>query len=102
MMCNMSYVECRYSILNGLIDSREVRRAKATGSSRRSRAASRQSPRQGAVDDARLREVITQRDDYYQKWFASQQEQISQHYAIAIQQQRQVSLSDYPFSCIET
>jgi hypothetical protein len=54
MMCNMSYVECRYSILNGLIDSREVRRAKATGSSRRSRAASRQSPQQGAVDDARL------------------------------------------------
>jgi hypothetical protein len=33
MMCNMSYVVCIYSMLNELIDSREVRRAKAAGSS---------------------------------------------------------------------
>jgi hypothetical protein len=58
MMCNVSYVVCRYSMLNGLIDSREVRRAKAAGSLRRSGAASRQSSRQGAVEDARLQEVI--------------------------------------------
>jgi hypothetical protein len=41
MMCNVNYVMCRYSMLNGLIDSREVRRAKAAGLSRSSRAASR-------------------------------------------------------------
>jgi hypothetical protein len=102
MMCYISYVVCRYSILNGLIDSREVRRVKAAGSSRSSEAASWQSSRQGAVDDARLQEVIAQRDAYYQKWFASQQEQMSQHYANVVQQQMHVGLSDYPFSCIET
>jgi hypothetical protein len=32
----MSYVKCRYSILNGLIDSREVRRVKAAGMTRSS------------------------------------------------------------------
>jgi hypothetical protein len=66
------------------------------------RVASQQSSRQGTIDDARLQEVIAQRDAYYQKWFASQQEQISQHYINVVQQQMQVSLSDYPFSCIET
>jgi hypothetical protein len=85
MMCNMSYVVCRYSMLNGLIDSSEVRRVKAASLSRSSRAASRQSSRQGAVDDTRLQEVIAQRDAYYQKWFTSQQEQMSQHYANVIQ-----------------
>jgi hypothetical protein len=89
-------------MLNGLIDFREVRRAKAGGSSRSLGATSRQRSRQGAVDDARLQEVITQRDAYYQKWFASQQEQMSQHYANVVQQQMQVSLNDYPFSCILT
>jgi hypothetical protein len=70
-MCNVSYVICRYSMLNGLIDSREVRRAKAAGSSRSSRDVSRQSSRQGTVDDARSQEVIGQRDAYYQNWFTS-------------------------------
>jgi hypothetical protein len=28
MMCNVTYVVCRYSMLNGVIDSREVRRVK--------------------------------------------------------------------------
>jgi hypothetical protein len=102
MMCNVIYVVCRYSILNGLIDSREVRRAKAAGSSQSSRAASWQNSRQGAVEDARLQEAIAQHDTYYQKWFTSQQEQMSQHYANIVQQQMQVSLSDSPFSCIET
>jgi hypothetical protein len=86
MMCNASYIVCRYFILNGLIDSREVRRAKAVGSPWSSRAASWQSSRQDAVDDARLQEVIAQRDAYYQKWFASQQEQMSQHYTNVVQQ----------------
>jgi hypothetical protein len=58
MMCNVSYVVCRYSLLNGLINSREVRRAKAAGSSYSSGAASRQSSRQDAIEDARLQEVI--------------------------------------------
>jgi hypothetical protein len=57
MMCNMTYVECRYSMLNGLIDSREVRRATAVGSSRSSGVVSQQSSRQDAVDDARLQAV---------------------------------------------
>jgi hypothetical protein len=86
MMCNVSYIVCRYFILNGLIDPREVRKVKAVGSSWSSRAASWQSSRQGVVDDARLQEVIAQRDAYYQKWFASQQEQMSQHYANVVQQ----------------
>jgi hypothetical protein len=29
MMCNVSYVVCKYFMLNGVIDYREVRRAKA-------------------------------------------------------------------------
>jgi hypothetical protein len=58
MMCNMSYVVCRYSILNGLIDSRELRDCQSTKFSG-----------QGIVDDARLQEVIAQRDAYYQEWF---------------------------------
>jgi hypothetical protein len=49
-----------------------------------------------------LQEVIAQRDAYYQNWFASQQGQMSQHYANVHQQQMQVSLSDSLFSCIET
>jgi hypothetical protein len=66
MMCNVSYVVCKYSILNGVIDSREVRRAKAAGLSRSSGAASRQRSRQGTIEDARLQEMITQHDVYYQ------------------------------------
>jgi hypothetical protein len=77
MMCNVSYVVCRYSMLNGVIDSREVGRAKAAGSSRSSGVASGQSSRQGAIDDARLQEVIAQRDAYYQNRFTSQQEKMS-------------------------
>jgi hypothetical protein len=96
------HVVCRCSMLNGLIDSREVRRAKAAGSSQSSGAANQQSSRQGTIKDARLQEAIVQRDAYYQKWFTSQQEQMSQHYANVIQQQMQVRLSDSPFSCIET
>jgi hypothetical protein len=49
-----------------------------------------------------LQEVIAQRDAYYQNWFASQQEQMPQHYTNVLQQQMQVSLSDSPFLCIET
>jgi hypothetical protein len=60
MMCNVSYVVCGYSMLNGVIDSREVRRVKAVGRSQSSGAASRQRSRQGTIDDARLQEVITQ------------------------------------------
>jgi hypothetical protein len=67
MMCNVNYIMCRYSMLNGLIDSREVRSVNAAGSSWSSRAASWQSSRQGAVGDARLQEVIAQHDAYYPK-----------------------------------
>jgi hypothetical protein len=72
-------------MLNELIDSREVRRAKAVGSSWSLGVASQQSSRQGTIDDARLKEVIAQHDAYYQKWFTSQQEQMSQHYINVIQ-----------------
>jgi hypothetical protein len=58
MMYNVSYVVCGNSMLNGVIDSTEVRRAKATSPSRSSAAASWQRSRQGAVEDARLQEVI--------------------------------------------
>jgi hypothetical protein len=89
-------------MLNGFIDSRVVRRAKAVGSSWRSGAANRQSSSQGTIEDARLQEAIAQRDGYYQNWFASQQQQMSQHFANDVQQQMQVSLSDSPFSSIQT
>jgi hypothetical protein len=102
MMCNVSYIVCRYSMLNGVIDSREVRRVKAVDLSWSSGAASRQRSRQGTVEDSRWQEVITQRDAYYQNWFASQQEQMSQYYADVLQKQMHVSLSDFPLSCIET
>jgi hypothetical protein len=69
---NVSYIVCRYFMLNGVIDSKEVRRAKVAGPSRSSRDASHHKSRPGAVEDARLQEVIEQRDVYYQNWFTSQ------------------------------
>jgi Ni,Fe-hydrogenase III large subunit len=56
-------------MLNGMIDSREVRRVKAVGPSRSSGAASRHRSRQGIIEDARLQEVIAHHDAYYQNWF---------------------------------
>jgi hypothetical protein len=77
-----------------VIDSREVRRAKAVGPSWSSGVASRQRSRQGAIEDAKLQEVIAQHDAYYQNWFTSQQEQMSQHYTNILQQQVQVTLHE--------
>jgi hypothetical protein len=74
-------------MLNGVIDSKEVRRVKAANPLQSSGAASRQRSRQGVLEDARLQEGIAQRDTYYQTWFTSQQEQMSQHYANILQQQ---------------
>jgi hypothetical protein len=102
MMYIVTYVVCRYSMLNGVIDSSEVKRVKVAGLSRSSGDVSWQRSRQGTIEDARLQEVIAQCDAYYQNWFATQQEQMSQCYANVLQQQKQVSLSDSPFSCIET
>jgi hypothetical protein len=67
----MSYVVCRYSMSNRVIDSMEVRREKAVGPSQSSGAASHHRSRQGAIEDARMQEVIAQHDAYYQNWFAS-------------------------------
>jgi hypothetical protein len=86
MMCIVTYVVCRYSMLNGMIDSREVGKAKVAGLSWSSGAVSRQRSRQGVVEDARFQEVIAQCDAYYQNWFATQQEQMSQCYANVLQQ----------------
>jgi hypothetical protein len=72
------------------------------GPSRSSGVVNWQRSKQGAIEDARLQEVIAQCDAYYQIWFASQKEQMSQHYANVLQQQMHVSLSDSLFSCIET
>jgi hypothetical protein len=86
-MCNVvSYVVSRYSMLNGMIDSREVKRVKVAGPSQSSGAVSHHRSRQGTVEDARMQEVIAQRDAYYQNWFASQQERMSNHYANILQQ----------------
>jgi hypothetical protein len=60
------------TLLNRVIDSKKVRRVKAANPLQSSGAASRQRSRQGAVEDARLQEVIAQRDAYYQNRFASQ------------------------------
>jgi hypothetical protein len=72
MMCNVNYVVCKYSMLNGVIDSKEVRRMKTASLSRSSGAASHHRSRQGVVEYARLQEVIAQCDVYYQNWFTSQ------------------------------
>jgi hypothetical protein len=58
MMCNVSYIVFKYSMLNEVIDSREVRRVKVVGLSRSSGAVSHHKSRQGVVEDARLQEVI--------------------------------------------
>jgi hypothetical protein len=87
MMCDVSYAVCRYSMLNGMIDSREVRRVEATGPSWSSGVVSHHRSMQGAVEDARLQEVIAQCDAYYKKSFASQQERMPNHYANVLQQQ---------------
>jgi hypothetical protein len=63
---------CADTLLNRVIDSKKVRRVKAANPLQSSGAASRQRSRQGAVEDARLQEVIAQRDAYYQNRFASQ------------------------------
>jgi hypothetical protein len=85
-------------MLNGVIDSREVRRTKAVDPSQSSVAATRHISRQGVIEDARLQEVIAQRDAYYQTRLTSQQERVSNHYTSVLQQQMQVSLSDSPLS----
>jgi hypothetical protein len=63
---------CADTLLNRVIDSKKVRRVKAVNPLQSSGAASRQRSRQGAVEDARLQEVIAQHDAYYQNQFASQ------------------------------
>jgi hypothetical protein len=82
-------------MLNGVIDSRDVRRVKAADPSRSSEGASRQRSRQGAVEDARLQEVIAQRDAYYQNWFTSQQEPMSQHYVVIPDFYAKINYSSY-------
>ena len=83
-------------MLNGVIDSREVRRAKATEPSQSSRTATHHGSRQDAAADARLQEVIPQRDAYYQSWMTSHQKTISNHYANLFREQMQVQLSRFP------
>jgi hypothetical protein len=59
MMCNIvSYAVCRYFMLNGVIDSREVRRVKAVGPSHSLGAASHHRSRQGIIEDGRMQGVI--------------------------------------------
>jgi hypothetical protein len=57
---------CADTLLNRVIDSGEMRRVKVAGPSWSSGAVNRQRSRQCAIEDARLQEVIAQRDAYYQ------------------------------------
>jgi hypothetical protein len=90
----MNYVVCRYNMLKGVINSKEVRMVKAVGPSQSPGATSHHRSRQGAVEDTWMHEVILQCDAYYQNWSASEQERMSNHQANVLQQQKRVNLSD--------
>jgi hypothetical protein len=68
--CNVC---CSYSMLNGLIDLREVRSQKAAQSSQSSRSTSVRHRSEDELEIIRLKEVMRQRDEYYTAWFAQQQ-----------------------------
>jgi hypothetical protein len=64
---------CWYSILNGAIDSREVRAQKATQSSQSSGTSSVCHSSEDELEIIRLKEVMRQRDEYYSGCLAQQQ-----------------------------
>jgi hypothetical protein len=65
--CNVC---CSYSMLNGLIDSREVRSHKAAQSSQGSRSSSVHHRSKDQVKIIRLKEAMRHRDEYYAACFA--------------------------------
>ena len=67
---------CRYGILNGLIDSREVRRQRGASSSQNTQFGSSCTSWQDE-ELARLRREVAQRDAYYAEYIASQQAQFT-------------------------
>jgi hypothetical protein len=82
--CN---IFCRYGMLNGLIDSREVRRQKGASSSQdMGGAISRQD-----AQIARLREEVAQRDAYYAEYVVAQQAR----YTTILAEKLQVSMNNY-------
>ena len=94
---NMSLACCyktqRYSLFDGVIDTREVRAQRSGGSSRSSGASSRR-PTEQELEIARLREEARQRDEYY----AAAARQRDEYYAAYLKQQQdvlQVSIIDY-------
>jgi hypothetical protein len=68
--CN---VYCRYSMLNGVIDSREVKAQKVALSSQNSSTSSVRRRSEDELEIIRLKEAMRQRDEYYAACFAQQQ-----------------------------
>jgi hypothetical protein len=67
--CNVC---CWYSMLNGVIDLSEVRAQKAAQSSQSSGSRSIRRHSEDELEIIRLREVMTQRDEYYSTSLAQQ------------------------------
>jgi predicted oxidoreductase (fatty acid repression mutant protein) len=63
----------RYSMLNGVIDSREVRAQKAALSSHSSGTSSVRRRSEDELEIIRLKEAMRQRDEYFAACFAQQQ-----------------------------
>jgi hypothetical protein len=68
--CNVC---CRYSMLNGVIDSREMRAQKEALSSQSSGTSSVRRRSEDELEIIRLKEAMRQRDEYYAACFAQQQ-----------------------------
>jgi hypothetical protein len=68
--CNIC---CSYSMLNGVIDSREVKVQKAALSSQSSSISSVRRRSEDELEIIRLKEAMRQRDEYYAACFAQQQ-----------------------------
>jgi hypothetical protein len=66
-------VSCMYSMLNGVIASREVRAQKAAQSSQSSVSSSVHHCSEDELEIIRLKETMRQRDEYYSAYLAQQQ-----------------------------
>ena len=83
-------------MLNGVIDSRVIRREKLVATSQ-SLGISTHRTIAAESEVARLREEITRREAHYAEYIAQQQSFYVNHYATQITQQLQVNVNDFPF-----
>jgi hypothetical protein len=87
--CN---VYCRYSMLNGVIDSREVKAQKVALSSQSSSTSSIHRRSEDELNIIRLKEAMRQRDEYYATCFAQQQAMLQVSWVISLQLIQQLGI----------